>query len=124
MQILIPWGQLSPFWVNSHYIITGLKINTKKSSVTFSKVCENVELQNICVLSVLTKSLPISYLDRHISGKQKSFNQCWKLIQSIENILARWSGKCLLYGERIHLVNWIIASKYRYCHSKNQETSL
>lgn len=38
----------------------------------------------------------------------------WKLIQPIENLLRRWSGKFLSYGNRISLVNWVIAGKYTY----------
>lgn len=34
--------------------------------------------------------------------------------QPIENILSRWSGKCLSYEGRIQLFNWIIAGNYTY----------
>ena len=94
-------------------LFSGLEVNASKSSSTFSKVCaENQSLHNI--LGYTVKSLPITYLGLPITGKKKSFGQCWKLIQSIEALLARWSGKCLSYGGRIQLVNWIIARKYTY----------
>lgn len=91
---------------------SGLEVNASKNSTNFNKIYEeNTDLHNI--LGYIVKKLPITYLGLLISGK-KSFNECCKLIQPIENHLARWSGKCLFYGARIQLVNWIKAGKYTY----------
>lgn len=85
-------------------IFSGLEcIDTTKSSITFSKMCEdNSELQEI--IGFKCKKLPISYLWFPITVK-KSFNQCWKLVQPIEDLLVIWSGRCLSYGGRIQLLN-------------------
>jgi len=95
-------------------LFSGLEISISKSSITFSKECEdNLELQGI--LGFTPKKLPINYLlGLSITEKKKSYNQCWKHIQPIENLLTRWSKKYLSYGERIQLVNYIIAGKYTY----------
>lgn len=69
------------------HLFSILEVNTQKSTVTFSKVCEdNSELHNI---------LSFPHWKPLDTGKKKSFNKCWKLIQPIKNILSRWSGKCL-----------------------------
>lgn len=99
--------------LNSFSKFSELSINSQKSSMIFSKICENSnDLQQI--LNFPVSKLPITYLDVPITRKKKAYNQCWKLIQLIEAMLARWSGKCLSYGGRIQLVNWILAGKYTY----------
>lgn len=55
---------------------TGLEVNSQKSSVTFSKVCEeNPDLHNI-----LGFTIKVSMLD---------------IKKTIEKLLSRWSSKCL-----------------------------
>lgn len=90
-----------------------LGIDRQKSSVILSKICEGIPtLQNI--LGFTVGELHISYLSLPITGQKFFYNQCWKLIQPIENLLSRLRGKCLSYGGRIQLVNWIITGRYIY----------
>lgn len=72
--------------------ISGLEVNT-------TKVCEDNT----------PKSLPITYLGLPITMKEKSFNQCWKLIQSIVNLLVKWSEKVFIISKKnpIGLLNHI-----------------
>lgn len=68
------------------YTFTGPEVNKNKSSTTFSKVFQgNPELQNI--IGFIVKQLYITYLGLPISGKKKTKNQCWNLIQPIEKLL-------------------------------------
>lgn len=74
-----------------------LEVNNNESLPTFSKVCEeDLDIQDI--LGFAAKKLPISYLGFPITGKKKSFNQCFKLIQPIEALLSRWSGEVYVLG--------------------------
>lgn len=76
------------------------KINRGKKSVAFSKLSqENENLINI--LGFQERQLPVMYLGIPITGKKKTQGQCWKLIQPIEKLLVKWSGKCMSYGGRI-----------------------
>lgn len=79
---------------------SGLGINSARSIMSLSKVCaEDQSLQNILGFSI------IPLLGLPITGKKKFYNHCWKLIQPIEAMLGKWSGKCLSYGEKIQLIN-------------------
>lgn len=49
-----------------------------------------------------------------VSENKKSFNQCWKLIQPIENLLSRWSGKYLSYGHNPIGKMGVPVGKYTY----------
>lgn len=75
-------------------LYSSLELNTSKSKATFSKVCED-NGESHAILAFAIQSLPTTYLGLPITGKKKSFNQCRKLIPSIENLLPRWNGKCL-----------------------------
>lgn len=91
---------------------SSLELNRNKSFITFSKFCEgNWELQSI--LGFQTKALPIMYLGVPITGKKKIHNQ-WELIQSIEKLLVKWSGKFFSFRGRIQFITWIVTGKYTY----------
>lgn len=81
--------------------ISGLEVNT-------TKVCED-NLEFHIILGFTPKSLPITYLGLPITMKEKSFNQCWKLIQSIVNLLVKWSEKVFIISKKnpIGLLNHI-----------------
>lgn len=69
-------------------LFSGLKRNIQKSLATFSKVCEeDQKLHDI--VGFAPKKLPNFHLGLQIISKKKSYNQCWKLIQPIENLLSR-----------------------------------
>lgn len=70
---------------------SGLEVNQEKSSTTYSMACSNDQIIH-SILNFPFKTLPIRYLGLPITGKKKSYAACWKLINPIEMVLAKWKG--------------------------------
>lgn len=72
-----------------------LEFNQAMCTTTYSKVCA-------CILFCPSRE------------KKKTHGLCWKLIQPIEELLAKCKNRCLSFARKTQLVIWIPLSKFQY----------
>lgn len=92
---------------------TGLHISPTKSRVFFSGGTRD-KASLAAELGFEEDTFPTRYLGMPLAPKVLSTRDCGRLLEVLENMMARWKAKLLSYAGRVQLINWGIMGNFMF----------
>ncbi|XP_059629623.1 uncharacterized protein LOC132272506 [Cornus florida] len=97
--------------------MSGLDINTSKSTIFFSGVDLLTQNNIISLLGIEASSLPVKYLGVPLISTCLKSSHCSLLIEKITKRVSHWSSRSLSYAGRLQLIKAVLVSTQIYWSS-------
>ncbi|KAL0294111.1 UNVERIFIED_CONTAM: hypothetical protein Sangu_3225100 [Sesamum angustifolium] len=100
--------------LNEFAALSGLKVNSAKSQIIFSRAVQQERQQILDYLGFQEGSLPVKYLGIPLTSSRLTIADCRPLIDKVDARLAGWNNQILSYAGRLQLIKSVLTTLHTY----------